>query len=281
MTYRYIPSQQGVELLSRMMEKDVLGDELSNVEQDRLRYSIAVLLSAMLEGNDGRVEERMLSVINLKQTLKLANNLYLSSAEKGTEAAGLTGEVFGALKQGVTDAKGLAGNAKGLAGGLLGQKKAGKEEDLSAEEIQQLQIGTGFALYLLVKGLQDFKEEQEKEDDDDDDEQQEDIFDVCLEPAAREYYDGYTAHVEIVNSQGELERVQFRFPTFCTFLSNDSKQKLLWGVDRDTPGAALYEFFQETTALHAEMKHLEKLQVRRPGACEVSVRCPGGVREAT
>ena len=60
MTYRYIPSQQGVELLSRMMEKDVLGDELSNVEQDRLRYSIAVLLSAMLEGNDGRVEERML-----------------------------------------------------------------------------------------------------------------------------------------------------------------------------------------------------------------------------
>ena len=71
-------NNKGVELLSRMMEREVLGENLSNVEQDRLRYAIAVLLSAMLEGNNDRVEERMLSVINLKQTLKLANNLFLS-----------------------------------------------------------------------------------------------------------------------------------------------------------------------------------------------------------
>jgi len=249
-------NNKAVELLSRLIEKDVLGDGLSNVEQDRIRYSIAVLLSAMLEGNDDRVEERMLAVINLKQTLKIANNLYLAAVDKQHFASNLASEVFGGLKQGFTDVKGL-GNAMGLEMGR------GEEEDLSAEEKKQLQLGTGFALYLLVKDLHDFKQEQVVEDFDEDKAEEADIFSECLDPDALEYYNKYTAHVEIVNSQGELERVQFRFPTFCAYLSDDSKQKLLWGVDRDTPGAALYEFFSETVLLHAEMKHLEQLQSLR------------------
>eukprot|EP00966_Prymnesium_polylepis_P255399 5900809-Prymnesium_polylepis.1 len=55
-----------------------------------------------------------------------------------------------------------------------------------------------------------------------------------------EFFSESVARVEIVNANGELERIFFRFPTFCRMLSEEAKQKLLWGVDRDTPGAQLY-----------------------------------------
>ena len=125
--------------------------------------------------------------------------------------------------------------------------------------MKELQLGTGFALFLLVSDLQDYKEEKkEKEEEDDDDEIQEaDIFKESLDKEALEYYDKYTAHVEIVNSDGDLERVQFRFPTFCKYLSEDSKQKLLWNVDRDTPGQAVQEFMMQVSHLHVEVQWQE------------------------
>jgi len=257
-------NNKGVELLSRMMEKEVLGEDLSSWEQDTLRNKIAVLLSAMLEGNDDNVEERMLSVVNLKQTLKLANNLYESAADKGRGDVSLANELFGGAAQAVKDAQALADKTKGLAGNLVGLDKRGSEVgEVDPEKAKVLQLDTGFALFLLVKDLDDFKKEKRKDDDDDDEAEEEDIFKTSLDEEALEYYSKYTAHVEIVNSQGQLERVQFRFPTYCTYLDDDTKQKLLWGVDRDTPGAALYEFFKGTEKMGAEMKHLEKLQDMR------------------
>ena len=42
------------------------------------------------------------------------------------------------------------------------------------------------------------------------------------------------AAIEIVNSAGQMERMYFRYPDFCLQLSRDAKDKLLWGVDRES-----------------------------------------------
>ena len=89
----------------------------------------------------------------------------------------------------------------------------------------------------------------------------------------------------------------FRFPSFCKLLSRSSKDKILWGVDRETPGKQVQEFvyithvhythvhymytilvyttctlysctgkqvqefvFEFAPEVHREMKHLEKLE---------------------
>ena len=54
-------------------------------------------------------------------------------------------------------------------------------------------------------------------------------------------------------ASGELERVYFRFPDYCNLLSEESKQSLLWGVDRDTPGKQIQEFLKEAEPLRMEM----------------------------
>eukprot|EP00326_Haptolina_ericina_P042112 CAMPEP_0181251396 /NCGR_PEP_ID=MMETSP1096-20121128/46862_1 /TAXON_ID=156174 ORGANISM="Chrysochromulina ericina, Strain CCMP281" /NCGR_SAMPLE_ID=MMETSP1096 /ASSEMBLY_ACC=CAM_ASM_000453 /LENGTH=51 /DNA_ID=CAMNT_0023348991 /DNA_START=29 /DNA_END=181 /DNA_ORIENTATION=- len=47
-------NNKGVDLLARMLEQETLGENVLPFLQDRVRNSIAVLLSAMLEGNDDR-----------------------------------------------------------------------------------------------------------------------------------------------------------------------------------------------------------------------------------
>ena len=77
---------------------------------------------------------------------------------------------------------------------------------------------------------------------------------------ARKHFDTLTARVEIVNSSNELERVYFRYPRFCLLLTEESRQNILWSVDRDTPGKQVQEFFLACDELHREMKHQEELQ---------------------
>jgi len=54
--------------------------------------------------------------------------------------------------------------------------------------------------------------------------------------SARSAMGGAVARCEIVTASGALERVYFRIPSFCQTLTRESKDELLWGVDRDTPG---------------------------------------------
>ena len=77
---------------------------------------------------------------------------------------------------------------------------------------------------------------------------------------ALEYFEAYTARVEIVNSDGELERVYFHYPEMCELLTQESRHDVLWGVDRETPGKALIEFFYKADSLHLEMKHQQWLR---------------------
>eukprot|EP00966_Prymnesium_polylepis_P089131 2063092-Prymnesium_polylepis.2 len=67
-----------IELLGRLIQSDVL-EGLSSDMRDEVRASVANLLSAMLEGNNDAVKERMKTVLDLKGMLKLCNSYYASA----------------------------------------------------------------------------------------------------------------------------------------------------------------------------------------------------------
>ncbi|KAL1510122.1 hypothetical protein AB1Y20_006454 [Prymnesium parvum] len=230
-----------IELLSRLIQSDTLS-ALKNEMQDEVRAQVANLLSAMLEGNNEHVKMRMRGVIDLKAILKICNSYYLGAHMH-------------------LDNKNLS--TKSLLTSLQFEKPAdGEEEGMTWRERaairsarRQMQLDTGFALFLLVLDLA-------SNDDCGEDglEDEERGLTEALDEEALRFYRSYTAHVEIINAQGKLERVLFPFPTFCHHLTEESKQALLEHVDRDTPGRIVFDFFDAIDSLHAEMKHLAKLE---------------------
>lgn len=153
-------------------------------------------------------------------------------------------------------------------------------------------LDAGFSIYILLIHLLDYQEQVRATEEPVVDEKR---VTEMLSPKAEAHYARYTAGVEIVNAVGELERVHFRFPAFCLWLSEERKQKLLWEasrdhaptprtvppykprhgprphaptltrrrpiwqVDRDTPGSQVFEFFQAAADMHAEMTHQQQL----------------------
>jgi len=57
----------------------------------------------------------------------------------------------------------------------------------------------------------------------------------------------------------KLERVYYPIPPVCTFLTEASRQKFLWGVSRDSSGEKLEGIFGITDELFAEMLHLQAM----------------------
>jgi hypothetical protein len=257
-----IIDSKGIELLAKLLESDAVGENLKPYQQDLVRSHVATLLCAMLEGNDDRVEERMLRVLDLKELAKMADRIYVDVIKGGEEddnMFALGKDLVGNVTSGITDIASAAANAAGI----FEDEEEEDEEEISKAEQTELQTSTGFAIYLLVKDLVDYKEETEglsAEEDTDHDGK----WDVLQEPnisnEALEHYEKYTAHVEILNSQGELERVQFRFPECCQYLNEDSKEAFVLGVDRETPGAQLQEFYEKMEDFQSEMVHLERLE---------------------
>lgn len=74
------------------------------------------------------------------------------------------------------------------------------------------------------------------------------------------FYARLTGSCEIVNANGDLERVFFRFPELCLSLTDARKTQLEWAVDRETPGAQLLQFIEAADELHAEMVHGHALE---------------------
>ena len=77
------------------------------------------------------------------------------------------------------------------------------------------------------------------------------------------YYQRFIARVELINASGRIEYAYFRFPAFCLLLTEESKQRLLWSVDRSTPGRQIQDFFDHAQDLHLEMRHQERLNESR------------------
>jgi len=61
-----------------------------------------------------------------------------------------------------------------------------------------------------------------------------------------------TASIEI-NQKGQLQRVVFRIPEVCRYLSLSSKEELMRGVDRSTPGTKLTGVLDSLRDLYYEM----------------------------
>ena len=80
-----------------------------------------------------------------------------------------------------------------------------------------------------------------------------------LTDESKAHFDSHVERVEIVNANGELERVYFRFPAFCLLLTEESKQEILWGVDRETPGKQIQELLGKSGEMHREMEHQQNL----------------------
>ena len=122
-----------LEILDRLVQKKTLA-EVESAELNQLRYAVVVLLMAMLEGTDRRVERRMLQVLNLKALAVVAGDCYKNAMElqKGDLL-----EVFGGMVQ-------------------SGDEKRREEE--TAEEVQLLE-DAGFSLFMLLRHLIDFQEQ--------------------------------------------------------------------------------------------------------------------------
>ena len=81
-----------LEILDRLVQKKTLA-EVESAELNQLRYAVVVLLMAMLEGTDRRVERRMLHVLNLRALAVVAGDCHTSANElkKGVEDIFKTG----------------------------------------------------------------------------------------------------------------------------------------------------------------------------------------------
>ena len=69
---------------------------------------------------------------------------------------------------------------------------------------------------------------------------------------AREHYDRFVGRIELSKESGELERVYFRVPHHF-LIAPRTKDKILWGVDRETPGMAVQEYLLMAPDLHVEV----------------------------
>ena len=134
-----------------------------------------------------------------------------------------------------------------------------------SDEEREGALETAFQAYMLLRQLLDYREDVAAAIVDS--ERAPKAFSsLHLSPHTQRYFEAHLARVEIVNASGELERVYFRFPSYCLLLTEESKQALLWGVDRDTPGKQVQEFLEAAEPLRMEMqreRELCKLRVWR------------------
>ena len=125
----------------------------------------------------------------------------------------------------------------------------------ASSDSRPLLIDASYSLYLLLLHLKGYQEQGEG------------LLPgqiksiTALDEETKAELDKTVTSVEIVNSIGELERVYFRHPLFCLLPSHSSRERILWMVDRETPGKQVQEFLiLWAPEMQREMMHLETLQ---------------------
>ena len=107
----------------------------------------------------------------------------------------------------------------------------------------------GFDIFILFKILNAFDKKQS--------------LDLMIKEASEEMYDFYsqqTGRIEI-SRENKIERVYFRIPAICSHLDAESKDKLLWSVDRSTQTSKLQDFFDKSLVLLQEMEFKQTRRV--------------------
>ena len=211
-------------MLGRLVCKHDYGEDVSATDTCAIRLGTATLLLALLEGTERRAEVRLLQVLDLERIGEVAADCFRG----GSSAAG-----------------------------------DNRSADASLVE-------AGYTLYTLLRHLYDYHDEAV----DAGVTTARALPPLSFDPAAtgavhaRGKGEGEGAgggsggdkggggsslrsrggdvgrlirRCELVNAVGELERVYFRVPDYCLLLTEESKQELLWGVDRETPGMQIQE----------------------------------------
>ncbi|KAL1529829.1 hypothetical protein AB1Y20_000761 [Prymnesium parvum] len=174
------------------------------------------LVQSECEGADHRAEDRMLQVLQLEHLSALSQRYY----EKWRAAASRLPKV------------------------AILQTAAAKRERAAAKEEIEMFNQAGREMYMLLQHIEEYEEGGLDKD----------IWGK-LSDEAIQYYNRQHGRVEIVNQLGLLERVHFWIPDFCLLLSDESKQELLYTVDRQTPGRQITEFFLKRDEFYHDLKH--------------------------
>jgi len=78
------------------------------------------------------------------------------------------------------------------------------------------------------------------------------------EAEAHSFYKGLTARIEIMK-RGKLERVHFTIPPVCAYLTEKTRDDVVWGVPRTDPATKVQSFQDMKDVLINEMIYHEKL----------------------
>merc|ERR1712166_1660467 len=81
---------------------------------------------------------------------------------------------------------------------------------------------------------------------------------------ALEFFMNNTGCIEVNWVDHGLERVYFPIPPICSFLTEATIEKVKWTLNRETPGEKVQSFFEYTTEMHTEMKHLMEMSQSKP-----------------
>lgn len=79
---------------------------------------------------------------------------------------------------------------------------------------------------------------------------------------ALRYYEENTAQIEIVRDNRLLERITFRKPQICSYLTDETKTRVYQNAELDERGSKIPAFFQLIDALFNEMNWQRMLQTR-------------------
>eukprot|EP00300_Choanocystis_sp_HF-7_P016597 c19460_g1_i1.p1 GENE.c19460_g1_i1~~c19460_g1_i1.p1 ORF type:complete len:1219 (+),score=349.54 c19460_g1_i1:135-3659(+) len=110
-----------------------------------------------------------------------------------------------------------------------------------SSEVQE-ELETAFIIYSFLLTLNDFVPS---------------VRALMRDPQHRElveFYEESTGHIEIFQ-QNALSRLYFRKPIIAECLSDLSKKRLLWSVDRSSASKKLEDFLSQAGQLASEMKH--------------------------
>lgn len=121
----------------------------------------------------------------------------------------------------------------------VGNPKRRQTNAQALTEMQKYQAA-GFQAYTLMRKVSDAYPDKA-------------IGYETMSETALSHYDRYVGRVEICNAANEIDRVYFRIPRHALLLAPRTKDDLLWGVDRETPGVAVHEFLIASSELHVEV----------------------------
>lgn len=75
---------------------------------------------------------------------------------------------------------------------------------------------------------------------------------------ARRFFDLYTASVEVMRNK-RIERIYFRIPFFCKFITTNIRSDIIWNSNRDSDQERLETFFERVNRYKFEMKMRQSL----------------------